>query len=135
MKEWIDYEREVAYLPLARDAATARKAAEEMVSIGAAVIGTPDDAAVMIDRLLEQSGGFGTFLCMSCDWADHEARLRSFALFADEVMPRYQDSVRPLRESYRWGKEKKAEIVPDFNQAFQQATEQYYGADHERTRI
>jgi hypothetical protein len=88
----------------------------------------------MIDRLLEQSGGFGTFLCMSCDWADHEARKRSFALFADEVMPRYQDSTRPLRESYNWGKEKKNEIVPEFNQAFQQATERYYGADHARTQ-
>jgi limonene 1,2-monooxygenase len=134
MKEWIDYEREVAYLPLARDAATAREAAEEMVAIGAAVIGTPQDAADMIDRLLEQSGGFGTFLCMTCDWADFEARKRSFALFADEVMPRYQDSTRALRESYQWGKEKKNEIVPEFNQAFQQATERYYGADHARTR-
>jgi hypothetical protein len=39
-----------------------------------------------------------------------------------------------LADAYAWGKEKKNEIVPDFNQAFQQATERYYGADHARTQ-
>jgi limonene 1,2-monooxygenase len=134
MKEWIDYERDVAYLPLAPGANTAREAAEEMVSVGAAVIGTPQDAADMIDRLIDESGGFGTFLCMTCDWADHEAKKRSFTLFADEVMPRFQDSARPLRESYEWGRVRKSEIIPEFHQAFLQSTERYYGSEHARTK-
>ena len=71
---------------------------------------------------------------MSCDWADHDARLRSYALFADEVMPHYQDSIRPLRESYAWGRDRKEHIVPEFNQAFLDSTKKYFGDEHARTQ-
>ena len=36
---------------------------------GSVVIGTPDDAIEYIEGLLEQSGGFGTFLMLGHDWA------------------------------------------------------------------
>ena len=36
------------------------------------VIGTPDDAIEYIEGLLEQSGGFGTFLMLGHDWASPE---------------------------------------------------------------
>jgi hypothetical protein len=34
-----------------------------------------------------QSGGFGTFLLMAHEWADREATLHSYELFAREVIP------------------------------------------------
>ena len=44
--------------------------ADAMNASGFAVIGTLDDAIAQIQRLIDQSGGFGTFLIMAHDWAD-----------------------------------------------------------------
>ena len=57
---------------------------------GLGVIGTPDDAVAQIDRLDEQSGGFGCYLLMHHEWARHDATLRSYELFASHVKPRFQ---------------------------------------------
>ena len=60
------------------------------------VIGTPQMAIDLIERLREQSGGFGTFLISLADIADRRARLRSLELFAHEVIPHFQGtSARP----------------------------------------
>ena len=45
-----------------------------MNASGFAVIGTIDDAKAQIQRLIDQSGGFGTFLTMATDWADRATR-------------------------------------------------------------
>ena len=63
-----------------------------MNASGFAVIGTPDDVAAQIQRLIDQSGGFGTFLCMGHEWADRAATHRSYSLLAREVFPRFQGS-------------------------------------------
>jgi limonene 1,2-monooxygenase len=67
---------------------------------GRAVIGTPDMAAAQIERLLERSGGFGTYLFQGADFADWEATLRSYRLFAEEVAPRFDGSLKPVATSY-----------------------------------
>lgn len=59
---------------------------------GFGVIGTPDDAAEQIQRLLDQSKGFGTYLFLGHEWASPEATRRSYDLFARYVMPRFQGS-------------------------------------------
>ena len=40
---------------------------------GFAVIGTPDDAIAKIQSLVDESGGFGTFLLFGHDWASPAA--------------------------------------------------------------
>jgi alkanesulfonate monooxygenase SsuD/methylene tetrahydromethanopterin reductase-like flavin-dependent oxidoreductase (luciferase family) len=79
-----------------------RHGAELMNEEGTAVVGTPDDAAALIDRLAKQSGGFETFLFLGVEWADREATLHSYELFADEVMPLFQGAAQPLRASWDW---------------------------------
>jgi limonene 1,2-monooxygenase len=69
---------------------------------GFAVIGTPDDAVRQIDRLVEQSGGFGTYLVFAHEWADREATLKSYELFARYVMPHFQGSLRAPAASCEW---------------------------------
>jgi limonene 1,2-monooxygenase len=60
------------------------------------VIGTPGMTIDFIERLIEQSGGFGTFLIRLPDFAPFETRIASLELFAHEVMPHFQGSnVRP----------------------------------------
>lgn len=67
---------------------------------GRAVIGTPDMAAAQITRLIERSGGFGTYLFQGADFADWEATLRNYRLFAEEVAPRFDGTLKPVLTSY-----------------------------------
>ena len=69
---------------------------------GFAIIGTPDDAIRQIERLVDQSGGFGTFLMFGHEWADPAATLRSYELFARYVMPHFQGQLEPVQASYDW---------------------------------
>ena len=75
---------------------------DEMNESGSAVIGTPDMAVHQIQRLLDRSGGFGCFLLFGGDIADWSATLRSYELFAQYVMPRFQGHLEPLQASYDW---------------------------------
>ncbi|MGK0741908.1 LLM class flavin-dependent oxidoreductase [Leucobacter sp. Z1108] len=65
---------------------------------GGAIVGTPEMARAQIQRLLDKTGGFGSYLLMGVDWADHEATLRSHRLFAQEVMPYFDGTIdQPLK--------------------------------------
>lgn len=58
--------------------------------VGRTCIGTPDMARAQIQRLLDQSGGFGAYLFMGGDFASPAATLRSYELFAREVAPHFR---------------------------------------------
>jgi limonene 1,2-monooxygenase len=75
---------------------------DAMTGSGFAVIGTPDQAAAQIERLLGQTSGFGGYLFLAHDWADPAATLRSYELFARAVMPRFQGSLPSLQTSWGW---------------------------------
>lgn len=98
--EWVKYFQEVAALPIAPDDGT--DPARALVDSGLAVIGTPDDAIAQIQRLEEQSGGFGAFLQMAHNWADREQTQKSYQLFARYVMPEFQHRNQNRRASYDW---------------------------------
>src|SRR3546814_20657577 len=66
--------------------------ADAMNASGFAVIGTVDDAKAQIQRLIDQSGGFGTFLTMAQEWADRPAMWRSYELMSRHVFPEFQQS-------------------------------------------
>ena len=54
---------------------------------GAAVVGTPDELVKAIRNLQDVTGGFGVVLGFAHDWANREATLRSWELFARFVVP------------------------------------------------
>jgi limonene 1,2-monooxygenase len=54
---------------------------------GVPTIGTPDDAVATIERLVEKTGGFGCFMFLANNCATWEATKRSYALFAEHVIP------------------------------------------------
>ena len=68
---------------------------------GIGVIGTPDQARAQVQRLVEQSGGFGSLLLMGQDWADQSATKRSFELFATDVAPHFQGQAEPSLDAAR----------------------------------
>ncbi len=69
---------------------------------GFAVIGTPDDAIAKIQSLVDESGGFGTFLLFGHDWASPAATKHSFDLFAQYVMPHFTGQLERPAASCDW---------------------------------
>ena len=112
LAQWVDYFRRVAALPLAPEGTADDDLVEVLNASGFAVIGTPDDAIAQLARLEEQSnGGFGTYLIMAQDWADRPAMLRSYELFAREVMPAFQGSAATLSASRDWAAENRPQFI------------------------
>ncbi|OLM08954.1 MULTISPECIES: LLM class flavin-dependent oxidoreductase [unclassified Pseudonocardia] len=63
---------------------------------GRGVIGTPEMAVEQLTRLQEKSGGFGTYLFQGSDYARFPNTLRSYELFAEEVIPRMNGQLAPV---------------------------------------
>jgi limonene 1,2-monooxygenase len=126
IEAWVDYFRRVAALPLAPEGVEGADAIiDALVDNGFAVIGTPEQAVVQLQRLVEQTGGFGTYLLLAHDWADPEATLRSYELLASHVMPALQDSARTLVESRDWAVAHRAELMGGAGAAIMQAIQKH----------
>jgi limonene 1,2-monooxygenase len=131
---WADYFKRVAALPLVGDATDVGDMVDAMNATGLAVIGTPEDAARQIERLWEKSGGFGTYLFMAHDWADREATLRSYELFARFVMPRFQSTIPRLERSRDWAAENRPTFIGRAVEAIGKAIQDHAEERASRTR-
>ena len=83
-------------------------------------------AIAQIERLAEQSGGFGTFLLMAHEWADREATLRSYELFAREVVPHFKGTLGSLERSRDWAAENRPEFIGAVGGAIMQAISDHH---------
>jgi len=84
-----DYLRHVIPIP-PDDPGTLEERIRAANRTGRVCFGTPEMARAQIQRLLDQSGGFGAYLFMGGDFADPAATLRSYELFAREVAPHFR---------------------------------------------
>ncbi|MGW0037839.1 LLM class flavin-dependent oxidoreductase [Gordonia sp. NPDC003376] len=100
IEEWFDYFQHVAAFP---QMAVSGSRLDEMIDFintsGVGVIGTPEQARAQVQRLWDQSGGFGCMLQMGHDWANPEDTKRSAQLFADEVFPHFQEQAQPTLDA------------------------------------
>jgi len=113
LEDFSKYFGTAGFLPLGYDlppGADSTTFVESYAAGGNVVIGTPDDAIAYIDGLLEQSGGFGTFLLLGHDWADREATLRSYRLMAREVIPHFKGRLAAPKDSHDWAAAKRDEL-------------------------
>ncbi len=111
LPQWVDYFQRVAALPLGPDTTDVEEMANAMNASGFAVIGTVDDAKAQIQRLIDQSGGFGTFLNMAHEWAPTEATHHSYELLARYVFPEFQNSATSTASSRDWAAENRPEFI------------------------
>ena len=109
LEKWLYYFTDVAALPIAVD--TEGDPVDAMIATGLAVIGTPDDAIAQIERLEEQSGGFGAFLLLDHNWADWDAKKKSYELMARYVFPRFQASNVNRDKSLGWARDNRPTFV------------------------
>jgi limonene 1,2-monooxygenase len=98
LDRFCDYFRDVATFPIVPNDIADRY--QFMIDSGSACIGTPDDAIVFINRLLEGSGGFGVIMELAQNWADWAQTKRHYALMARYVHPHFQSSREWRRDSY-----------------------------------
>jgi limonene 1,2-monooxygenase len=80
-------------------------AIEAAIDLGSVIAGSVEDCVAGIQRVREESGGFGTLLVYAQDWADPERTKRSYDLLARYVAPHFTGSADPLAESAHWYKE------------------------------
>lgn len=88
-----------------------REYVEEYAAQGNCCIGTADDAIGYITGLLEQAGGFGTFLLLGHDWASPQATYHSYDLFARNVIPHFKGQLEAPRASHDWARNMRGQLL------------------------
>lgn len=100
IEPWFRYFQKVAAFP---QMTMPGEQLDEMIDVindnGAGVIGTPERAREQVQRLWDQSGGFGCMLQMGHEWANPAATKRSAELFAAEVTPHFQGQTQPTLDA------------------------------------
>jgi limonene 1,2-monooxygenase len=98
MPRWVEYFDRVA--PVGMRGISGGDPVDIMVGSGRAVIGTPDDAIAMIEKLQAKQGEFGVMLFQSHNWAEWEETKNSYELYARFVMPHFANTNRNRQASY-----------------------------------
>ncbi|WP_052223603.1 LLM class flavin-dependent oxidoreductase [Novosphingobium malaysiense] len=99
LARWVEYFDRVAPAGM-RGMSGAGDPAELLVNAGRAVIGTPDDAIAMIEKLQAKQGEFGVVLLQAHNWAEWEETKKSYELYARFVMPHFAGTNRNRQSSY-----------------------------------
>ncbi|MCP2251362.1 limonene 1,2-monooxygenase [Prauserella aidingensis] len=91
IETWFDYFQKTAAFPqMAVEGNRLREMIDFINEAGVGAIGTVEDARAQVQRLWDQSGGFGCMLLLAHEWADPAATKRSYELIAQHVMPHFQ---------------------------------------------
>jgi limonene 1,2-monooxygenase len=97
IESWFRYFQQVAAFPqMVVLGGNVREMIDFVNTSGVGAIGTVDDCAEQIDRLVQQSNGFGAYLILAHEWANPVATHRSYELIARYVMPHFQGSATSL---------------------------------------
>ncbi|MEX5718601.1 LLM class flavin-dependent oxidoreductase [Geodermatophilus maliterrae] len=91
IETWFRYFQKTAAFPqMAVEGGDAKEMIDFINEAGVGAIGTVEDARAQVQRLWDQSGGFGAMLLLGHEWADPQATKRSWELIAQHVMPHFQ---------------------------------------------
>jgi limonene 1,2-monooxygenase len=126
IESWFRYFQKVAAFP---QMTMPGQQLDEMIDIisenGAGVIGSPERARAQVQRLWDQSGGFGCMLQMGHEWANPAATKRSAELFAAEVMPHFQGQAQPTLDAAARASESRDDLAQAQLQAVEHMTKKY----------
>ena len=127
IEHWFRYFQAVAAFP---QMAVLGDSAAEMIDFinksGLGVIGTPEECAAQIDRLVKQSnGGFGCYLLLGHNWANPQATAKSFELIARHVMPYFQGQAQSTLDSAERARAARPELAGLHAKAVEAAGERY----------
>jgi limonene 1,2-monooxygenase len=110
IEAWFRYFQKTAAFPqMAVEGGDVKEMIDFINEAGIGAIGTPEDARAQVQRLADQSGGFGAMLLLGHEWANPAATKRSWELLAQEVLPHFQGTTwggRTHAESTQAAKER-----------------------------
>ncbi|MGI5129937.1 LLM class flavin-dependent oxidoreductase [Pseudonocardia sp. CA-107938] len=92
IEHWFHYFQKVAAFPqmAVGDSSDVKGMIDFINEAGIGAIGTVEDAQAQVQKLADQSGGFGAFLLLGHEWANPQATKRSYELIAQRVFPEFQ---------------------------------------------
>lgn len=130
IEEWFRYFQEVAAFPqMAVSGGDVKEMIDFINEAGVGAIGTVEDARRQVQKLWDQSGGFGAMLLLAHEWANPEATKRSYELIAQHVVPQFQGGAITHAQATRTAKELASAKHGDYSAAQLQAvatmTERY----------
>jgi limonene 1,2-monooxygenase len=126
IEQWFRYFQKVAAFPqMAVDGGNLTEMIDFINEAGIGAIGTPEDAKAQVQRLVDQSGGFGAMLLLAHEWANPEATRRSFELIAQHVMPEFQGQAWSTRNAKQRAMDTRSGHAVQQSQAVTHMTEKY----------
>lgn len=90
---------------------------DEAVEGGSMIVGSVEDAIEGIARIERETGGFGTLLVNTHDWATRDQVKRSFELLRRHVIPHFTGSVDGLRASQKWASANREDFAAQAREA------------------
>jgi limonene 1,2-monooxygenase len=123
---WFNYFQKVAAFPQMHvEGGDLKQMIDFINESGTGVIGTVEDAKAQVQRLVDQSGGFGAFLLMAHEWANPEATRRSYELIAQHVMPEFQGQAWSTLAAKQRATDTRPAHAAQQNEAVAHMTEKY----------
>jgi limonene 1,2-monooxygenase len=128
IEQWFRYFEGVAAFP--QMGIEGEHALREMVDFvnesGVGAIGTWEDVAAQIEKLVDQSnGGFGCYLMLAHEWANPVATHRSYELIAQHVMPIFQGHAQQTIDARARAKSTHGEMAQTQHDAVAHMTAKY----------
>jgi limonene 1,2-monooxygenase len=126
IEQWFRYFQKVAALPqMAVAGGDVREMIDFVNTSGIGAVGTVEDAAAQVEKLVKQSGGFGAMLVLAHEWANPVATHRSYELIAQHVMPLFQGQAQSTLDAKARASATRPDMAEQQNQAVAHMTEKY----------
>src|SRR3954453_23200711 len=100
IENWFRYFQKTAAFPqMAVEGGDLKEMIDFVNEAGSGAIGTVEDAERQVQKLVDQSGGFGCMLLLGTEWANPQATWRSWELLAEHVLPKFQGQAQPTLDA------------------------------------
>ena len=100
IESWFRYFQKTAAFPqMAVEGGDLKEMIDFINEAGIGAIGTVEDAERQVQKLVDQSGGFGSMLLLGTEWANPQATWRSWELLAQHVLPKFQGQAQPTLDA------------------------------------
>ncbi|MFO7552324.1 MAG: LLM class flavin-dependent oxidoreductase [Haliea sp.] len=103
-------------------------------AFGVGLVGTPDDLIEHIQKLQDQSGGFGAFLSLAHNAASYEATKTSYELLARYVMPHFQHCNDNRTPSLEWAATNADRFMAEYMGGIQKAIDSHEAEQRDKAK-
>ena len=126
IEQWFRYFQKVAAFPqMAVEGGDVREMIDFVNTSGIGAVGTIDEAGAQVEKLVNQSDGFGAMLLLGHEWANRQATWRSYELFAQHVMPAFQGQAYSTLDAKARATDTREGLAEQQMQAVAHMTEKY----------